>query len=59
MAIDRLIRLPLLEEKSIAARTLSMSQCRFDSVILKKSEAPHAPQGVPAGRAEVVEGGDD
>jgi len=25
----------------------------------KTPEAPHAPQGVPAGRAEVVEEGDD
>ena len=59
MAIDRFIRLPLLEEKGIAARTLFRSQWCFDTAeaILKIPEAPNAPQGVPAGRSEVVEGG--
>ena len=36
------------------------AQRRLDSAepVLKTPEAPHAPQGVPAGRSEVVEGGD-
>ena len=60
MAIDRFIRLPLLEEKGVGARTLSRPQSRFDSAdaTLMTPETPNAPQGVPAGRSEVVEGGD-